>query len=70
MTHVAAYGKTPLGQLLYDLAYTNLSNSYLARKHRQPVASIRRMRASKAIQDLRAQIAQDRKEDEVNARRA
>lgn len=40
------YGKTALGQLLYDLAFARLSPSYLARKHRLPVAEIRRLRAT------------------------
>jgi len=43
------YGKTPIGQLLYDLAFTNLSSKYIARKHRKPVADIRVLRAHKDI---------------------
>lgn len=38
------YGKTPMGQLLYDLGFTKLSPRYLARKHKLPVAQIRGMR--------------------------
>jgi hypothetical protein len=41
-----AYGKTPLGQLVYDLLFTNLSEKYLARKHRMPIAEVRRLRAT------------------------
>ena len=49
------YGRTPLGQLLYDLAFTNLSEKYLARKHREPIAGIRRMRENADIRKLRRQ---------------
>ena len=49
------YGKTPLGQILYDLAFTNLSAKYLARKHHKPVAEIRRLRAAPSIKTLRKQ---------------
>jgi hypothetical protein len=49
------YGKTPQGQLLYDLAFTNLGTKYLARKHKKPVAEIRRLRAAKEIKNLRKQ---------------
>lgn len=49
------YGRTPQGQLLYDLAFTNLAAKYLARKHRIPVASIRRMRGAPELRKLRKQ---------------
>jgi hypothetical protein len=32
------YGRTKSGQLLYDLAFTDLDEAYLARKHHKPVA--------------------------------
>lgn len=41
---IVAYGKTPLGQLLYDLGFTKLSDRYLARKHHMPIAEIRSCR--------------------------
>ena len=49
------YGRTPEGQLLYDLAFTNLSGKYLARKHGIPVNRIRRMRDGTEIKKLRKQ---------------
>jgi hypothetical protein len=49
------YGRTPEGQLVYDLAFTNLSPKYLARKHRTPVERIRFLRASSEIKKLRRQ---------------
>lgn len=52
---------TPIGQLLYDLAFTDLGVPYLARKHRLPRASIRKMRGSKEIVKLRKQTAQLRR---------
>lgn len=39
-----AYGKTPLGQLIFDLGFTRLQERYLARKHAAPIADIRRLR--------------------------
>jgi hypothetical protein len=41
---MTSYGKTPIGQLLYDLAFTKLSERYLARKHKLPIAEIRQCR--------------------------
>lgn len=38
------YAKTPLGQMLYDLGFTDLSDRYLARKHQKPIAEIRKLR--------------------------
>lgn len=49
------YRRTNLGQLLYDLAFTDLKEGYLARKHRKPVAEIRRLRKTRAIKKLRRQ---------------
>jgi hypothetical protein len=45
MTEIT-YGRTPLGQLLYDLLFTKLSECYLARKHHKPIAEIRALRAA------------------------
>jgi hypothetical protein len=47
------YGRTQFGQLLYDLAFTNLEENYLARKHGKPVAKIRALRATREIKGLR-----------------
>jgi hypothetical protein len=49
------YGRTPQGQLLYDLAFTNLSVKYLARKHRFHASEIRQMREVSAVKKLRRQ---------------
>ncbi len=38
------YGKTENGQLFYDLAFTDLSEPWLARKHKMPRAEINRLR--------------------------
>jgi hypothetical protein len=40
------YGRTPLGQLVYDLGFTKLDDSYLARKHKLPIAKVRDYRAA------------------------
>jgi hypothetical protein len=49
------YGRTPEGQLVYDLAFTNLPPKYLARKHRIPMARIRYLRSTPEIKKLRKQ---------------
>ena len=38
------YSRTPIGQLVYDLGFTKLGDSYLARKHKMPIAEIRKCR--------------------------
>lgn len=38
------YGKTEMGQVIYDLAFTDLTPKYLARKHGMTVEEIRRLR--------------------------
>lgn len=57
------YGKTKEGQLLYDLAFTDLGERYLAQKHGLSIVTIRTMRASKAIQKLRAKVKADQKSE-------
>lgn len=56
-----AFGRTPVGQLLYDLGFTDLSDRYLAQKHHIPVASIRRMRAAPEMKGLRKRVTADRR---------
>ena len=41
---VTTYEKTPQGQLFYDLAFTDLSEPWLARKHKMPRSEINRLR--------------------------
>lgn len=38
------FGRTPLGQLIYDIGFAKLSDRYLARKHHLPIAKIRSYR--------------------------
>lgn len=38
------YGKTEAGQMFYDLAFTDLSEPWLARKHKMPVSEVNRLR--------------------------
>lgn len=40
----ALYGRTPNGQLFYDLAFTDLSEPWLTRKHKMPQSEINRLR--------------------------
>ena len=40
------FGGTPLGQLLYDLAFARLSDRWIARKHKMPIAEVRKCRAA------------------------
>lgn len=45
MSDTIAYGRTALGQIVYDLGFTELSDRYLARKHKMPIAKLRELRA-------------------------
>jgi hypothetical protein len=51
-----AYGKTPQGQLLYDLAFVDRTDKWLARKHQVPIAEIRNLRKSPILDKLRGQV--------------
>ena len=42
----AFYGRTPIGQLIYDLGFTTLTDKHLARKHGLTLAKIRDCRAA------------------------
>ena len=44
--HTVAYGRTPLGQLIYDLGFAKLKDATIARKHGMPLAEVRRQRAA------------------------
>ena len=54
-------GKTKVGQLLYDLAFTDLSEQYLAKKHKLKIDAIRRMRQQPDILKLRRKVREDRR---------
>lgn len=56
-----SFGKTPTGQLLYDLAFTNLADAYIARKHHLPVREVRRMRRTPDMKKLRTKVKADRR---------
>lgn len=55
------YGRTPVGQLLYDLAFVDRTDKWLARKHQVPIAEIRNLRKSPVLEKLRRQIKSDLK---------
>lgn len=38
------YGRAAVGQLFHDLAFTDLSEPWLARKHKMPQSEINRLR--------------------------
>ena len=40
------FGRTPLGQLLYDLAFARLSDKWIARKHKMPIDEVRKCRSA------------------------
>jgi uncharacterized protein YjiS (DUF1127 family) len=54
------FTRTPIGQLLYDLAFTDLDRSYVARKHGLPVADVDRLRANPHLMKLRRKVKADR----------
>lgn len=54
------YGRTAVGQLLYDLAFVDRTDKWLARKHQVSVAEIRNLRKSPILDKLRGQVKRDR----------
>ncbi len=55
MAETVAYVRTPQGQLIYDLAFVDLTDKHLARKHHIPVAEIRNLRKIPSVVKLRRQ---------------
>lgn len=51
------YGRTPQGQLLYDLGFTRLGDRYLAKKHAMPLDRLRalRVRVRQSLEPVRRQ---------------
>jgi hypothetical protein len=56
-----AYGKTAVGQLLYDLAFVDRTDKWLAHKHQVPITEIRNLRKSPILDKLRRQVSRDRR---------
>jgi hypothetical protein len=56
-----AYGKTPIGQLLYDLCFVKLTDTWVARKHRIGVAEVRSLRQKPDIKRLSQQVKRDKR---------
>jgi hypothetical protein len=54
-----AYGKTAVGQLLYDLAFVDRTDKWLARKHSVTIGEIRNLRKSPILDKLRKQVSRD-----------
>ena len=42
---IVYFGKTALGQIVYDLGISDLTDRYLARKHHMKIADLRSLRA-------------------------
>lgn len=40
------YGRTPLGQKLYDFGFAKLTDKWLARKHGMPIGEVRELKAA------------------------
>jgi hypothetical protein len=55
------YTKTPVGQFLHDIAFRDLTDRWIARKHQVPIVEVRNIRKSPVIQKLRRSIARDRR---------
>lgn len=56
-----AYGKTAVGQLLYDLAFKDLTDGWIARKHEITIAEVRNLRKSPIMEKLRRQVRRELK---------
>jgi hypothetical protein len=59
MGEEVTYGKTAVGQLLYDLAFVKRTDKWLARKHQISIAEIRNLRKSPILDKLRRQVIRD-----------
>ena len=66
MTQQVYYGKTPQGQLMYDLCFVTLTNRWIARKHGIRLAEVRKLREIPALKKLAKQVRIDRREKESN----
>lgn len=53
------YVKTAVGQLLYDLAFVERTDKYLARKHQVSIGEIRNLRKSPILDKLRGQVKRE-----------
>lgn len=42
---VDAFAKTPLGQIIYDMGFSRISDKSIARKHSIPIKNVRELRA-------------------------
>lgn len=62
------YGKTPTGQLLYDLCFVKRTDKYLARKHEVTVAEIRHLREIRSVQCLALELKQTAKKGTPHAK--
>jgi hypothetical protein len=60
MASELGYAKTPIGQLLYDLAFTEITDKWIARKHRISLSEVRTLRGSRGIKRLARQVRKDR----------
>lgn len=54
------YGKTPEGQLLYDLCFVNLTDRWIARKHHISIINVRSLRQKPEIKKLTAKVKRDK----------
>ncbi len=60
MISEVAYTRTPAGQFLYDIAFRDLTDKWIARKHQVSIQEVRNVRKSPVIAKLRRQIEKDR----------
>lgn len=47
------FGKTKIGQMLYDLAFVDLTDRWIARKHGYSIAEVRELRNLPQVVKLR-----------------
>lgn len=51
-----AYGKTAVGQLLYDLSFRDLTDKWIARKNQITIGEVRNLRKSPILKKMRGQV--------------
>lgn len=54
------FSKTKMGQLVYDLCFTDMTDRAVANRHRIPIVKVRELRLKPAMQRLRGKVLAER----------
>lgn len=62
MEEHVVFTSTPEGQFLYDIAFVDLTDTWIARKHKLPISEVRKLRKLPEVRKLRHKVKKDRGE--------